>query len=234
MNTFLQEAVDISYREFQTWDEAAAFYVQKIFSFSEQCGHKSIIETINDIHTYTLDNDFIIPLSYLNYTGYSQYIEYLKSLINYYIESEMQSIDPVKIAGIYPEIKVEQSVQTHQTFFLMASHCAIRLFKELLEDPEYSRLINTSLNPSLITTTVIRKQNDYGPENISKFGMWGLIVRLHDKIARFENLMSSKRKATNAVSDETVYDTLLDIVGYSTVALLWTNGWFLLPLKKDI
>jgi hypothetical protein len=86
----------------------------------------------------------------------------------------------------------------------------------------------------MIASTVIRKQNDYGPENIAKFGMWGLIVRLHDKIARFENLMSKKRQGVNAVSDETVYDTLLDIVGYSTVALLWTNGDFLLPLQKDL
>ena len=108
------------------------------------------------------------------------------------------------------------------------------MFNKLIEDPNYSKFVNVWLNPTNITNTVIRKQHDYGPQNIAKFGMWGLIVRLHDKIARLDNLLSTKRNGFNSVADETVYDTLVDIVGYSTVAMLWINNWFLLPLKKDL
>lgn len=234
MKTIFQQELEIKDTYFLTWDDAARHYVQKIFSFSEQCGNKRIVEIINDVYTALDENEFSIPFSYINHTGYSEYIEYLKYLINYYLENEMHKIDPQREEAFVYLKEVYDSMEIHQAFFLMASHCAISLFNKLSEDPEYSGFINTMLNPSMIATTVIRKQNDYGPENISKFGMWGLIVRLHDKIARFENLMSKKRKGANAVSDETVYDTLLDIVGYSTVALLWTRGDFFLPLEKDL
>jgi len=64
--------------------------------------------------------------------------------------------------------------------------------------------------------------------------MWGIVVRLHDKIARLDNLLSKKRSGFNSVTNETVYDTLMDIVGYSTVAIMWTNSWFRLPLDIDL
>jgi hypothetical protein len=85
----------------------------------------------------------------------------------------------------------------------------------------------------MIAETVAKKQRDYGPNNVSKFGVSGLVVRIHDKIARLDNLLSSSRKGQNSVKNETVFDTLLDIVGYSTVALLWVNGWFLTPMSID-
>jgi hypothetical protein len=85
----------------------------------------------------------------------------------------------------------------------------------------------------MIAETVARKQRDYGPNNVSKFGVSGLVVRIHDKIARLDNLLSSSRNGQNSVKNETVFDTLLDIVGYSTVSLLWVNGWFLTPMSID-
>ena len=35
---------------------------------------------------------------------------------------------------------------------------------------------------------LLKKQMDYGYENISRFGLDGIYVRMHDKIARIENL----------------------------------------------
>jgi len=32
---------------------------------------------------------------------------------------------------------------------------------------------------------------------------------------------------------EPIKDTWLDIVGYSVIAIMWINDWFLLELKKD-
>jgi hypothetical protein len=75
---------------------------------------------------------------------------------------------------------------------------------------------------------LIKKQKDYGPENIRRFGRQGLMVRLHDKIARLENLHNSGRQPEN----ESIYDTYLDIVNYTAIGIMWESDNFLLPLKK--
>ena len=43
-----------------------------------------------------------------------------------------------------------------------------------------------------LVALLARKQHDYGPENILRFGNRGLLVRLHDKVARLENLLSQR------------------------------------------
>ncbi len=74
---------------------------------------------------------------------------------------------------------------------------------------------------------LISKQYDYGPENILKFGHRGIIIRMHDKIARLEHLQSHGRNARN----ESVLDTFLDVIGYSVVGIMLERGWFTLPLE---
>jgi len=74
--------------------------------------------------------------------------------------------------------------------------------------------------------TLVRKQTDYGPENIRRFGRQGLMVRMHDKIARLENLLGSGRNPKN----ESIADTYLDIAGYSAIGIMWETRSFLLPL----
>jgi hypothetical protein len=76
---------------------------------------------------------------------------------------------------------------------------------------------------------VTKKQHDYGPENIARFGRTGLLVRMHDKIARLENLLASGRAPEN----ESINDNLFDVIGYSCVAMMWEEGTFLLPLVSD-
>lgn len=84
-------------------------------------------------------------------------------------------------------------------------------------------------NKDEMIATLIRKQKDYGPENIARFGNIGLLIRMHDKVARLENIYSkcewdfNKAVAVNAVSDETIIDTLIDIMGYSAIALMWST-----------
>jgi hypothetical protein len=93
-------------------------------------------------------------------------------------------------------------------------------------------LSQTTLQPLTVlevTTTLVRKQRDYGPENIRRFGRHGLMVRMHDKIARLENLAAHGRTPEN----ETVHDTYMDIVGYSAIGIMWEDGNFLLPLAES-
>ncbi len=77
--------------------------------------------------------------------------------------------------------------------------------------------------------TLCKKQNDYGHSNINRFGLYGVIVRLSDKIERLENLTSKKIKPQN----ETLQDTLTDIVGYCVIALMLMDETFNLQLGDD-
>jgi hypothetical protein len=78
-----------------------------------------------------------------------------------------------------------------------------------------------------LVSTLVRKQRDYGHNNIAKYGRQGLIIRVHDKIARLENLVAKNSTAAN----EPIEDTILDIAGYSAIGMMWEAGTFLLPLE---
>lgn len=80
-----------------------------------------------------------------------------------------------------------------------------------------------------IVETLIKKQHDYGHRNILTFGLKGVAVRLCDKIARMENLISRGGDAQN----EALTDTYLDIVGYAAIALMLHDGSFELELEQD-
>jgi hypothetical protein len=77
-----------------------------------------------------------------------------------------------------------------------------------------------------VVNTLVKKQRDYGPENINKFGQYGLVVRTHDKIARLENLISRQ----TAPENEAIQDTFLDIVGYSAIGIMLVREMFNYPL----
>lgn len=79
----------------------------------------------------------------------------------------------------------------------------------------------------LLLKTLVRKQADYGPENIARFGTTGLVVRMHDKIARLENLTSNLKNPWN----ESMIDNFMDVIGYAAVGILWETDTFLLPLE---
>lgn len=78
-----------------------------------------------------------------------------------------------------------------------------------------------------VLEVLVRKQRDYGHENIARFGRLGLLVRVHDKIARLENLLSSGATPNN----ESILDNVVDVVGYSTIGAMWEEGTFLLALQ---
>lgn len=76
---------------------------------------------------------------------------------------------------------------------------------------------------------LVSKQHDYGHGNITSFGMKGVLVRLSDKVERLINLKSKKSKAQN----ESVVDTLRDIVGYCVIALMLNDETFNLDLGEN-
>jgi len=78
-----------------------------------------------------------------------------------------------------------------------------------------------------LTSTLVRKQRDYGHHNIARYGTTGLVIRVHDKISRLENLTKNKFVPKN----ESIADTVMDIAGYSAIGIMWMYGQFLLPLE---
>ena len=74
---------------------------------------------------------------------------------------------------------------------------------------------------------VIRKQTDYGQENILAFGELGLLIRANDKVARLKNLIHNKKEGITEPKD----DAWDDLGGYSIIAKMLREGYFTLPLK---
>lgn len=74
---------------------------------------------------------------------------------------------------------------------------------------------------------LLRKQMDYGPTNISRAPggpLNGLRVRMHDKIARINNLLDKGVDPQN----ESLRDSFIDLLNYSAIAIMvlekkWPN-----------
>ena len=113
------------------------------------------------------------------------------------------------------EKSVFPAANTQKTFELMAVS-AINELKTI-----------ESWDLETVFQTLCSKQHDYGHENINKFGLYGIIVRLSDKVERYANLKNKHAK------NESVFDTLLDIVGYCVVALMLIDQTFNLQLGED-
>ena len=76
-----------------------------------------------------------------------------------------------------------------------------------------------------IAELVIRKQRDYGHDNINAFGEFGILVRTNDKVARLRNLHGKE-----GVTEPRI-DAWRDIAGYALIALMLDEGTFNLELK---
>lgn len=71
----------------------------------------------------------------------------------------------------------------------------------------------------------VKKNKDYGSDNILRFGTMGLIVRMGDKINRLNNLV--KNGGNRMVEDEKEIDTMMDVFNYATYGMMLSRGiWF--------
>jgi hypothetical protein len=79
-----------------------------------------------------------------------------------------------------------------------------------------------------MTALLISKQRDYGHQNILQGGLFGVAIRLSDKIERYANLQ--RKVSTDSPRNESIIDTLLDMVGYCVIAEMLNDGSFILDL----
>lgn len=93
-----------------------------------------------------------------------------------------------------------------------------------------------------VADLVIKKQRDYGKDNILKYEDFmkqvvgkdyrvgvGVLARLSDKMERLKNLYKKGTEPEN----ESIEDTFHDIIGYAIVALLLLRNQFKLPLRTS-
>lgn len=81
--------------------------------------------------------------------------------------------------------------------------------------------------------TLESKQKDYGPHNLTKFGTYGVVVRMGDKMERIINLSKKQRQADNYGSATEMYacneplaDSFLDMANYSLIGyVMQTEVW---------
>ena len=82
---------------------------------------------------------------------------------------------------------------------------------------------------------LLKKQMDYGYENISRFGLDGVYVRMHDKIARIENITDQQRIEHKwDPYCEPLVDSFLDLIGYCIIGIMEVLGMWRLPLKAHL
>lgn len=100
----------------------------------------------------------------------------------------------------------------------------------------YLRHIN-HWDSAQMTSLLASKQHDYGHNNIDRFGLKGIVVRLNDKYERLANLEFTRQffeegNTTVPKVNETIEDTLLDIVGYCVIGLMVLDDTFKLELGE--
>jgi len=77
---------------------------------------------------------------------------------------------------------------------------------------------------------MIRKQRDYGSDNISAWGELGVAVRLTDKVARLRNLLRPGKVPNN----ESLRDTAVDIANYGLILMMLLDSEWGAPLEEEV
>jgi hypothetical protein len=88
-------------------------------------------------------------------------------------------------------------------------------------DKQFEQSVKDVYNEAM--ALLLRKHKDYGPKNISASpggAINGLRVRIHDKLARINNLYDSGATPEN----ESLRDSFIDMANYALIALLVLDG----------
>lgn len=96
------------------------------------------------------------------------------------------------------------------------------IFKELNCQEEQTKVIIEIILGDV--TLFDKKQHDYGPGNIAKFGVQGVLVRTNDKLERLINLNKQNKTPAN----ESIVDTWQDLSVYGVIArTLLDDKWYI-------
>lgn len=192
---------------FMCWEDAITGAVEQIFEYSDS--NQPIFDANSKNVFYLSVEDGI------TFTFQKNNLDNLRNILDLYVNSKIylnQNSD-------------EKTKLLHKKIVLLLSSFAMCVAKDIaMEDGDFSYF------KSNLIETLIRKQKDYGPANIAKFGITGLVIRMYDKIGRLTNLTNSGNKPS--VENEPLLDSALDLLGYSSIAIMWLDDTFLLPMAN--
>ena len=78
-------------------------------------------------------------------------------------------------------------------------------------------LAREAMKAAIINVKLLdEKQQDYGSSNLTKFGTYGVLVRLNDKVERLANL----KKSDSTPKNETLVDSWQDAANYGLIGFL--------------
>ena len=88
---------------------------------------------------------------------------------------------------------------------------------------------------------LVDRQRKYGPENITKGGLYGLVTRMTDKLERLKNQLHGRLVAgvieieeIRYPSDEDRFDGNFDLGNYADIDIALKDGvWGTLPLREN-
>ena len=195
------------------WEESASNEVGEIFNLVED------YETIDKLKTSLVGENIFID---------NNPISAMRAIVDHMIDKRLWTSDPYDIKTRPDDysastIKSINKIIKHNTFLWQSLACC-SIFYSKQEHDQYNFVSYKNKTQSIL----IKKQRDYGPKNIARFGLNGIIIRTHDKVARLENLVERRLPPEN----ESLMDNLLDIIGYSAIAIMWCKDTFLLPLEN--
>lgn len=101
-------------------------------------------------------------------------------------------------------------------FFVRLGAIAIRLYNER------NTLMTFKDKARALHDIYVRKNSDYGSsfeDSLDKYGVIAAVVRLQDKVSRYQSLTTEG--AIQKVHDEKVEDTLLDMINYSVMTIMY-------------
>jgi hypothetical protein len=93
----------------------------------------------------------------------------------------------------------------------------LEVIEKLMEQSPFEKAVSSKYIEA--ENLLLRKHKDYGPKNISGSpggAINGLRVRIHDKLARINNLYDSGVTPQN----ESLRDSFIDMANYAIIALL--------------
>lgn len=190
---------------FMCWEDAITGAVEQIFEYSDS--NQPIFDANNENIIYLSVEDGI------SFRFQKNNLDNLKNILDLYVNSKIylnQNSD-------------EKTKLLHKKIVLLLSSFAMCVAKDIsMENGDFSYF------KSNLIETLIRKQKDYGPTNIAKFGITGLVIRMYDKIGRLTNLTSNGNQPS--VQNEPLLDSALDLLGYSSIAIMWLDDTFFLPM----
>lgn len=93
-----------------------------------------------------------------------------------------------------------------------------------------AKKMNSNYSADQLLDLLVSKQRDYGNDAISRFGRIGILVRVHDKISRLENLA----KRSSNPNHESVRDSYMDVINYCAIGMMIEAGWFQLELPTVV